>query len=150
MKRKPVNPLKLFPHEIFEKVQGVRAMSDRIAVLKENESFTLKTILQVNFNIWIEFDLPEGDAPYKKDKNPPEFSAGRIDKLIKELKHLVKQSKLPRARKEIKFIQMLEAMHHKDADIIIAIKDKKLNKLYSALTPALVSRAFPTLIQEKE
>src|SRR6056300_149512 len=104
-------------------------MIDRIAVLKEYESFTLKTILQVNFNNWIEFDLPEGDAPYKKDKNPPEFSAGRIDKLIKELKHLVKQSKLPRARKELKFIQMLEAMHHKDADIIVAIKDKNLNKL---------------------
>ena len=53
-------------------------------------------------------------------------------------------------KKEIKFIQMLEGLNENDAKIIVAIKDKKLNKLYSALTPALVSRAFPTLIQEKE
>ena len=54
---KKVKPLKLFPHEIFEKVQAVRAMSDRIAILKENESFVIKTILQANFNDWVKFDL---------------------------------------------------------------------------------------------
>lgn len=147
---KKVKPLKLFPHEIFEKVQEVRAMSDRIAILKENESFVIKTILQANFNDWIKFDLPEGEPPYNADTNPPEFSASRIEKSIRQLIHFIDKSPLPRMKKEIKFIQMLEGLNVNDAKIIVAIKDKKLNKLYSALTPALVSRAFPTLIQEKE
>jgi len=141
--------VKLLPHEIFDKVQNVRAMKDRIKILQENESYSLKLILQGNFNSWVQFDLPEGAPPFKEDRNPPEKSAGRIDRHIKVLKHFVKGSRLPRTRKEIKFIQFLEAINVNDAKIIIAMKDKNLNKLYPALTPALVKRAFPNLIKDK-
>jgi hypothetical protein len=149
MKRKPVKPLKLFPYEIFDKVQSVRAMKDRVEILQENESFVLKSILQINFNDWIQFDLPEGEPPFTKDKNPPEFSAGRIEKQIKLLKMFIPESKLSRVKKEVKFIQLLESLHYKDSEIIVAIKDKKLNKLYPALTPVLIKKAFPTVIKDK-
>lgn len=144
-----VNKLSLFPHEIFEKVQAVRAMKDRVAILQENSSFALRTILQVNFNNWIKFDLPEGNAPFKEDTNPPEFSAGRIDNAIRILKLLTVESKLPKVKKEMKFIQLLESVNVKDAKIIVAMKDKNIQDLYPAITPVLVKKAFPNLIKDK-
>lgn len=147
MLKKP--KVKLLPHEIFEKVQSVRAMKDRVQILQENESFSVKLILQGNFNDWVQFDLPEGAPPFKEDKNPVDKSAGRIERNIKILRLLLKGGKLSRLRKEVKFVQLLESVNVKDANIIIAMKDKQLNKLYPALTPALVKRAFPKLIKDK-
>jgi hypothetical protein len=140
--------MKLFPHEIFEKLQEVRAMKDRVQILEDNASFALKTILQANFNDWVKFELPEGSPPYTKDENPPEHSAGRLEKVIPQLKLFVEGSKLPSYKKEGRFVQLLESIHHKDAEILIAMKDKSLMKLYSAITPALVKKAFPLLIRD--
>lgn len=145
-----IKKLSLFPHEVFEKVQAVRGMHDRVKILKENSSFALRTIIQINFNNWIQFDLPEGDAPFKEDTNPPEFSAARIDSAIKVLKYMVKENKkLPRAQKELKFIQLLESLNVKDAKILVAVKDKKLDRLYPAMTEVLVRKAFPNIIKDK-
>lgn len=146
-----IKTLTLFPHEVFEKIQSVRAASDRIQILKENSSFAIRSILQINFNDWIKLDLPEGTPPYTKDTNPPEFSSARIDNAIKIFKYLVVgDKKLTKVRKEVKFIQLLEALNEKDAAIMVAIKDKNLEKLYPAVTPTLVRKAFPNLIKEKQ
>ena len=40
------------------------------------------------------------------------------------------------------FIQMLEALHADEAKLLIAVKEKELNKLYKGLTEECVKEAF--------
>jgi hypothetical protein len=49
---------------------------------------------------------------------------------------------------ESMFIKVLEAIHPKDAEVVIAMKDKKFNGKYKGLTKKLVSDAFPGLISK--
>ena len=37
---------------------------------------------------------------------------------------------------------MLEGLHHKDAEALLVIKDKSLNKQYKGLTESVVKEAF--------
>ena len=49
---------------------------------------------------------------------------------------------LSKTRKETLFIQMLEGLHTTEADLLINIKDKRLNQVYKGLTEAVVKEAF--------
>ena len=40
------------------------------------------------------------------------------------------------------FIQMLEGLHQEEAELLLGMKNKTLNKLYKGLTSALVREAF--------
>ena len=40
------------------------------------------------------------------------------------------------------FFQMLEGLHKTEADLIINIKEKRLNQVYKGLTEAVVKEAF--------
>ena len=53
-----------------------------------------------------------------------------------------KNTKLSKSKKEIMFIQMLEGLHADDAKLLIAVKEKELNKMYKGLTDAVVKDAF--------
>ena len=49
---------------------------------------------------------------------------------------------LSKTRKETMFIQVLENLSKEEANLLINIKDKKLNKIYKGLTANLVKEAF--------
>lgn len=67
--------------------------------------------------------------------------------MIKPLGNCVKGNNIAGFKKEKILIGILESIHTKDADIIIAAKDKKLNKLYSKITKNLVEKTFPSLVK---
>jgi hypothetical protein len=138
----------LLPHEVFEKVAKAKTPVTRIKILQENESFSLKTLLQGNFDPKIKISLPEGAPPYRKDQAPAGLQMARIDNSIKMLGNLVVGNPLPQMRKEMLFVQLLESVHEKDAEIIIAMKDKTLSDLFPVLTAKLVNKAFPKLLPE--
>lgn len=62
---------------------------------------------------------------------------------------IVQNKGLPRFKKEITFINILESVHAEDAKILIAMKDKTLEKMYHGLTEACVRKAFPTLLNQR-
>jgi hypothetical protein len=136
------------PHEILKALTEAENHTSRVKILQDNESFTLKTILQGNFDDNVVLDLPEGAPPFRRDPAPAGLQMSRIDNSIKNLGYFVKGSSLPPIRKEMLFVQLLESIHPEDADIIIAMKDKKLTKLCPVLSLALVRKAFPDLIKE--
>jgi hypothetical protein len=138
----------LLPHEVFKKVALAKTPAARVKLLQENESFSLKTILQGNFDSRIKMDLPEGAPPYNKDKAPAGLQMARIDGAIKMLGNLIVGNSLSKIRKEMLFVQLLESIHAEDAEIVIAMKDKTLSDLFPCLTAKLVRQAFPTLLPE--
>ena len=44
------------------------------------------------------------------------------------------------------FIQMLEGLHPKEAEIICLIKDKNLKELYPKITYDIVKEAYPDIV----
>ena len=40
------------------------------------------------------------------------------------------------------FLGLLESLHEKDAEVMIGIKDKKINNMYKGLTASMVKEAF--------
>jgi hypothetical protein len=139
------NQVKL-PHEVFELVSAAKNINERVEILQKHSTFAIKTILQANFKPTVVFDLPEGIPPYRKDEGVAGLQVKNIEKVIYDLKYLTKTATVNKIKKETIFIRMLETCHPKDSEIIIAMKDKKLNELYKGITEATVRKAFPNLL----
>lgn len=138
------------PHEVFQLLEDTTKAADRVKILQDNESFGLKTVLQGAFHPGIVFDLPEGTPPFTPDPGPPGLQPVPFGKAVTALARCVidknSANKIIRFKKEKTFIGLLESVHPKDAEILIAVKDKKLHKLYALVTANLVRKAFPNLI----
>lgn len=139
------NQVKL-PHEVFELVTAAKNIDKRVELLQKYSTFAIKTILQANFKSTVVFDLPEGIPPYRKDAGVAGLQVKNIEKSIYDLKYLTKTANVDKIKKETIFIRLLETCHPKDSEIIIAMKDKKLNELYKGITEATVRKAFPNLL----
>ena len=57
--------------QILEEVERTSSRENKIKVLRSYENPILRGILQINFNPAIKVHLPEGDPPFKKDKEIP-------------------------------------------------------------------------------
>lgn len=138
-----------YPHEVFAALGNISSFHDRVKFLQDKQSFAIRTILQCNFTPSIILDLPDGAPPFTRDVLPVGNSLGRIDKAVKILGQLVLGERpstgLDRMRKETRFIQLLESINEKDADVIIAMKDKKLSEVFPVLDLTLAKAAFPNL-----
>ena len=141
----PKEHVTLLPHEVLTKVSKSKTPVTKVKTLQSNESFALKTILQANYNDSVQFDLPEGDAPYREDEGLPGEQVQTINKAINNLRHCVIQSKIPKWKKEEIFIRLLETVHAEDAKLLIAMKDKRLEEVYPGLSRKVVEKAFPSL-----
>jgi hypothetical protein len=143
-----VNKIKnLTIHEILTRVGTRKTKEERIEVLKEYNCLALRDILKGGFDDEIQFLLPEGEPPYEPapERNPPTT----LHKMSKKFRYFAvggPGERLPKARVEKMFIQVLEAIDPRDAKLVIAMKDKKLD--YRGLNKKLVSEAFPGLISK--
>jgi hypothetical protein len=134
-------------HELFEEAQNAKTRDERIKLFKDNDTFVLKTVLQLAYNKSIELDFPDGAPPFTANTAPTGLESVRLKNVIKPLGNCVKGNKIAGFKKEKIFIGILESIHSKDAEILIAAKDKKLSKLYSKVTENLVEKTFPALLK---
>lgn len=141
----------LMLHEIFDKLAETKARKDKIQVLHDNNSLVLRDVLRGTFDETVQWNLPEGAPPFERDDAPIGYNHSNIIKQGKKLAYFAKGGpgdRLPQYKRERMFIECLEAVHPKDADILIWMKDKQLGKHYKGLTKKLVQEAFPKLIVE--
>ena len=129
-------------HEIFTEIQDAPTRAERQDILKDNDTFTLRTILQLNFNSSIELNIPKGNPPMDCAEESPK----KPDAQIKRLAYCVKGGKLTTVKKERIFIDLIESFAEEDANIICLAKDKKIMKEYSRVSESLVGSVFPKLI----
>lgn len=131
-------------HEILTKVNNAKDKPKKIEVLRKNDSLPLRQVLKGGFDPKIEWDLPEGTPPYKENDAPAGTEHTTLYTEAKKLWHFVKgaDDKLSKTKKETMFIQLLEGLHADDAKLLIAVKQKELNKVYKGLTDAVVKEAF--------
>jgi hypothetical protein len=130
--------------EFLHNVSKFKTKEDKVKVLRENDHFAIKTILQGAFDPRIKWLLPEGEPPYK-----PNDLVDQENVLIhdaRKLMHFVEggNPNLKQLKRESMFVEMLESVAPADAKLLCAIKDKKLP--WKGITAEIVNEAFPGLI----
>ena len=142
-KKLPSNP---FMNEILELVNEQKTDAKKVAILKEYECDILKSLFIWNFDDSIISLLPEGKVPYKPNENPLGTDHSSLRREQRNLYMFVKggNDALSTIRRETIFIQMLEGLHPKEADIIVAVKDGDLEDMYD-VPFEVVEEAYPDI-----
>jgi hypothetical protein len=130
-------------HEVFTEIQDAPTRKERQEILQANDTFTLRTVLQLNFSSDIELDIPTGNPPLECSKKNP-LDRGEI---IRKLVYCVKGGKYTTIKKERIFLDVVESFTEDDANIICLAKDGKIMKKYSRVSESLVASVFPTLVK---
>ena len=165
----PTNP---FVFEILELASKQRSNSKKVEVLKTYEHDSLKAIFIWNFDESVISLLPEGEVPYGDVKEQNVYSGTLSNNLSREAKggesatgqdldgrgrtslrreyqnlyHYIQggNNTLTTIRREMMFINLLQGLHPKEAEVIILTKDKKLETKYK-ITKEIVSEAYPDI-----
>lgn len=134
--------------EVLEKQQKLIKIPDKIQNLKDNDSPALRYLLAVAHSN-IEWALPEGAPPYKVDPGAHGLTPSNLHKEMRTLYLYLRggNDTLNQLRREQLFQQLLERLHKTEADILIAIKDKKFVNKYR-VPKSIVDEAFPGLLEQ--
>ena len=165
----PVNP---FVFEILDAASSQRSKAKKVEALRRYEHPSVKMIFVWNFDDSVISLLPPGEVPYGETNAQTTFAGTLSDNLIKEaqggesatgqdldgrgktslrreyesLYHYVKggNDTLRPTRREMMFINLLEGLHPREAEILILTKDKKLTDKYK-ISLDVVKEAYPKM-----
>ena len=165
----PTNP---FVFEILELASKQRSNVKKAEVLKTYEHDSVKSILIWNFDETVISLIPEGAVPYGGATEQTVYSGSLSENLAREAKggesatgqdlngrgrtslrreyqnlyHFVKggNDTLSTIRREMMFINILEGLHPKEAELLCLVKDKQLQTKYK-ITLDNVKMAFPDI-----
>ncbi len=170
----PQNP---FVHEVLELASSQRANARKVEALQKYEEDAVKVILKWNFDDNIKSVLPEGEVPYGEEEDQLVYSGSLSENIAKEaaggdsataqdldgrgrttlrntwknLYHYVEGGNdgLTKTRREMMFINLLKGLHPKEAEILILVKDGKLEDKYK-ISKQNVKDAYPTMTENWE
>ena len=130
--------------EVLTKVNNAKDKPKKIAVLRDYDNAPLRMVLKGAFDPNIKWALPSGTPPYIANEAPKGTEHGLLRNESKRLWHFVEgaDAATTKTQKETMFIQMLEGLHQEEAELLLGMKNKTLNKSYKGLTSALVREAF--------
>ena len=141
--------------EICTKVNNAKDKTKKIAVLREFRSGSLEMFLNAAINPNIVWMLPSGDVPYIPNEAPEGTEHTTLHNEVQNFHIYVKMDRsrlgmaevvgnpgINSAKREMMFIQLLEGLHHDEAELVILAKDKKVSRTYKGLTAKCVCEAF--------
>ena len=166
----PTNP---FVFEVLDLASKQRSVAKKVQVLKQYEHDSLKMVFIWNFDDSVISMLPPGEVPYGDLKEANVYKGTLSDNIAKEaaggesatgqdldgrgrtsirreyqnLYHYVKggNDSLTTARREMMFINLLQGLHPKEAEVLILTKDKNLGDKYK-ITFDQVKEAYPDIV----
>lgn len=132
--------------EVIQRVSNAKTRDEKIEILRYYDTPALRAVLIWNFDSKVQSDLPEGEVPYTPNDAPVGTEHSKLTHEWKKFNHFVKGiTNTAKMKKEMMFIQLLEALHSSEAELICYMKDKQLHKRYK-ITKAVVQDAFPNLV----
>lgn len=147
--------MRLLVPEILQQVSEAKTAEERVKILQaqgKNNSL-LTDVLKMNFDPGLVFDLPAGAPPYKVNPQPLGLCDSNLYAESRRFYLLLKDH--PRRPQTIKplqveniFIQIIEAVHAIESEMMVALKDKQLHRKYRGVTEKVVREAFPGLLPE--
>ena len=134
--------------KILEGANKRRNFERRVSALRENSSKTLKTVLRGAYDDRIRFILPEGMPPQAKLNEDDSKATKTISDHLESFVYFFDEGELVPMDIRIKiFINILETISKREAEILVAMKDKNLHSLFKNLDKETVKTAFPGYIQ---
>ena len=76
--------------EVLAFAGGLKTKKEKIEYLQANTSKPLRTILKGAFDPTLQFNLPEGEPPYRKDDAPKGFEPSNLYKVSRRFKYFNK------------------------------------------------------------
>lgn len=129
--------------EFLERVGKLKRTQEKVDMLKANDTFALRTILQAAYDPSVKFLLPPGAPPYKKNELVDQENI--LHREASYIRYFVQgfYPELSNSKREMMFVQFLERLAPADAELLISVKDKKPIK---GITIGHVKDALPGLI----
>jgi hypothetical protein len=143
--------MNLMIHEILEKAAAEPKRDGKIATLKKHNCLALRDVLRAAYDDSIVFTLPEGAPPYENKLSTDGNAAATLHSLTTRFTYFVKGGKgdkIPAIKRERIFLEIVEGVHPKEAELVIAMKDKKMASRYKGITKELVKEVWPKLIAQ--
>ena len=167
----PPNP---FVFEVLDAASKMRSKANKIEVLRKYSHNSLKAVFIWNFDETVVSLLPEGEVPYGsniEDETQTGTLSGKINDAVSKMGEMGSNSLgsqdqgkasirkefqkfynfikggndgLSNLRRETMFINILTGLHPREAEILILIKDKRLEDKYK-ITKEIVSEAYPDI-----
>jgi len=167
----PPNP---FVFEVLDAASKMRSKAKKIEVLQRYSHNSLKAVFIWNFDETVISLLPEGEVPYGsniEDETQTGTLTGKINDSVNKMAEMGSNSLgsqdqgkasirkeflkfynfikggnngLSNLRRETMFINILTGLHPREAEILILIKDKRLEDKYK-ITKEIVSEAYPDI-----
>jgi len=130
--------------EILTKADNAKTTDEKVEILRKHHSTVLIDVLRMPYDKKLKWLLPEGMPPIKKN----EF-VGQEGNLYAEWRRMYlffeggpkSGPPMTQTKRESLFVQVLESLDTKDAELLCSIKDKKMP--YKGITKAVVEKAFP-------
>jgi len=132
--------------EIFQKASNAKTKAEKIKILQDNNTQALRSLLIWNYDESVISLVPEGEVPYRANEAPAGTEHTVLEKEARKLYYFIKggDNTLKQFKREQMFIQMLEGLHASEAELLVLVKDKQLQKKYR-ITRAVVEEAFPQI-----
>ena len=140
-------------HEMFTKINNKKDRPGKIKILQQYDKQGLRMVLKASFDPKIVWLVPEGNVPYIANDAPDGTEHTRLEQQARTLQNFVgvKQEngavnpakpEINTMRREMLFIQLLEGLSAGEAEVLVAVKNKTLNKTYKGLNASSVKEAF--------
>lgn len=139
--------MRLLISEILQKASNAKTKTEKIKILQDNNSQTLRSIFIWNYDESVVSLVPEGEVPYTPNEAPIGTEHTLLEQESKRFYYFVANGKttIPQMKRESMFVQMLEGLYKDEAEVMTLVKDKKLGTKYR-ITKATVQEAFPEIM----
>ena len=131
--------------EVMQEVAKAKKKTDKVNILKQNETWALKDVIRGSMDKTVKWSLPDGEPPYtpaESHNHPTDLRRQNV-----KFKFFVQGMFMdtPKFKKERMFLEMIEGVHPEDAKLVIGMINKKTPK---GITRAVVEEAYPGLLQD--
>jgi hypothetical protein len=133
--------------EIFKKANYVKTNEERTRILLKYNSQALRSLLIWNYDESVISMLPEGDVPFEKNPAPEGTDHILLEKQDKKFRYFVKGgADVSQMKREEIFLGLVESLHPSEAEVLILVKDKKLQSKYPRISRNVVESTFPQIV----
>ena len=168
-KKLPANP---FLFEVFDLVEKQRSNAKKVEVLQEYKDPSMMAIFIWNYDPSLVSAVPSGDVPFadareigvvgndttfsdsmnkqlKTDEMLDSYGSNNRTTIRKEYNNFRNfihggNAELSKIRRETMFINLLQGLHPREAEIVCLVKDKRLQDRYK-ISFDVVKEAFPEI-----
>lgn len=133
-------------YEVFEKINSFKGEEFATALKANLSNATIRGLLYWNFSPKVKRVLPQGAPDFKKSQAHDNFNI--LWGLHNKFKYFVTdEDNIKKIRREMMFIEILEILNEKDAQLLIHVKDGKLNKLFEQFSSKNIQSIIPELFE---